>query len=79
MQCVQSEALDVVHQAQELVSKHPHFQGRSQLFKFDFVDGELVVDGRVPTFYLKQQLQHTVQQMSGVRRVDCRVVVQSSR
>ena len=79
MQCLQSEALDVVQQAQELVAQHPHFRGRSQLFDFDFVDGVLVVDGRVPTFYLKQLLQHTVQKMSGVRRVDCRVVVQRGR
>ena len=79
MQCLQSEALDVVQQAQELVAHNPYFHGRSQLFKFDFVDGVLVVDGRVPTFYLKQLLQHTVQQMSGVRRVDCRVVVQRGR
>ena len=75
MECLQTTTSAVVQTARDLLARHPHFRGRSEQFEFECADGVLIVRGRVPTYYLKQLLQHTLQQMSGVQRIDCRVDV----
>ncbi len=43
-----------VRQARECLDRHPHFRGRVGMFDIT-CDGQiLTIEGRVPTFYLKQ-------------------------
>jgi hypothetical protein len=60
--------------ARELLSRHPHFYGRVDGFKFEWTNDVLVVKGTVPTYYLKQLLQNALRQLGDVR-IDDRVNV----
>ncbi len=70
IECVHAE-----QEARDLLRRHPHFTGRADGFKFELFDNKLVVRGRVPTFYLKQLLQHALQQLDGIEEIDNRVEV----
>lgn len=61
--------------ARELLSRSIHFQGRADRFAFKQQDDVLIVEGVVPTFYLKQVLQCLLRNLDAVRRVDNRVKV----
>jgi hypothetical protein len=41
-------------------------------------EAKLIVNGKLPSFYLKQVLQTILRDVSGVRRIDNRVNVTSS-
>jgi hypothetical protein len=60
--------------ARELLSRHPHFCGRVDGFKFEWNDDILIVKGTVPTYYLKQLLQSALKELEDVR-IDDRVDV----
>jgi hypothetical protein len=66
--------LGAPQRARELLNRHPHFCGRADRFKFENVDGILVVKGTVPTYYLKQLLQSALRKLDGLR-IDVRVDV----
>jgi len=66
---------DLGARAREMVAQHSHFHGRTNNFQFVRHDDVLVVRGRVPSFYLKQQLQVALKQLDGVRWVDNQVDV----
>ena len=61
--------------ARELLSRSLHFHGRVDRFDFRRQDDVLIVEGVVPTFYLKQVLQCLLSRLDDVRRVDNRVKV----
>jgi hypothetical protein len=65
--------------ARELLSNHPHFRGRADRFRLELCDGALVVEGIVPSFYLKQLLQHVLRHVRGVKRIENRVAVVNAR
>jgi osmotically-inducible protein OsmY len=74
----EKSAEDMKKRASELLNRHHHFVGRSQCFEFQYRDGVLIVRGSVPTFYLKQVLQHVLKGLEGVRRIDNQVTVDAS-
>ena len=47
----------VVADAREVLSQSPLFRGRMNLINVEEQDGNLVLEGRLPSFYLKQMLQ----------------------
>lgn len=61
--------------ARELLSRSIHFNGRAHRFEFQQEGDVLVVDGVVPTFYLKQMLQCLLMNLEEVRRIVNRVKV----
>ncbi|MBA4107319.1 MAG: hypothetical protein C0485_16360 [Pirellula sp.] len=61
--------------ARELLANHPHFRGRADRFRLELCDGALVVEGVVPSFYLKQLLQQVLRNVRGVRQIQNRVAV----
>lgn len=61
--------------ARELLANHPHFRGRAENFRLELCDGALVVEGQVPSFYLKQLLQQVLRGVRGVGRIENRVAV----
>ena len=63
------QARTVEQLARDLVASHGHFRGRADRFEFVHCDGVLVVQGSVPSFYLKQVLQCVLKNISGVRRI----------
>ena len=62
-----------VHVAERVFRESPYPALRKLKCRFD--DGQLVILGNVPTFYLKQLAQTVVQQMKLAERVDNRVSV----
>lgn len=61
--------------ARALLANHPHFRGRADCFGLELCDDALVVEGTVPSFYLKQLLQQVLRGVRGVRRIENRVAV----
>jgi hypothetical protein len=68
----------VLQKAREIVAEHPVFRGRQVGFQFR-IDGEqMVVRGKLPSFYLKQVLQTALKELNGIRYIDNQVNVVSS-
>ena len=63
---VQSEAQNLLERSNYLALRR---------LRCEFADGRLILNGRVPTYYLKQVAQTIVRQLPGVRRIDNRVDV----
>ena len=61
--------------ARELLSSHAHFRGRVDHFVFEARADVLIVEGSVPSFYLKQVLQTVLRDVHGVARIVNRVEV----
>ena len=61
--------------ARALLSRSSHFRGRTECLVFIRQDDVLIVEGTVPTFYLKQVLQCVLKNLDDVRRIDNRVRV----
>jgi len=63
----------VLHEAEcKLGSSSHHF---AQTVRCDYDNGVLTIEGRVPSFYLKQTAQSLIQGIEGVKRVDNELVV----
>jgi len=69
---------EIVQRAIDAVAMHDHFRGRAHQFHFDYHDEVLVVQGAVPSFYLKQVLQTLLRNIEGVRAIDNQVQVISA-
>lgn len=65
----------ITSRARDVLEECPLFRGRSDLIHVDKRDGQLVLQGRLPSYYLKQMLQTVRRDVEGVRRIDNRVVV----
>ena len=65
----------IVSEAHRKLEGNPLFRGRSQLIRIDEIDGHLVLQGRLPSYYLKQMLQTVLADVDGVERLDNRVSV----
>lgn len=65
----------VIHQAQDKLQSSSHHFGR--VVRFDYADGVLTLQGKVPSFYLKQRAQALIQGITGVERIDNELLVVS--
>ncbi len=61
--------------ARTLLEGNVYFRGRSRVIRIDEHDGTLVLQGRLPSFYLKQLLQTVLGEIDGVEHIDNRVEV----
>jgi hypothetical protein len=68
----------IAHRATFHLAQHAHFRYHMDCLEIDCREGKIFVDGRLPSFYLKQVLQTTLRDVPGVRRIDNRVNVVSS-
>lgn len=66
----------IVDAAEARLDASPHLLRRSVTCRFD--QGVLRLDGRVPSFYLKQKAQTLVNEIDGVNRVENALVVINS-
>lgn len=69
---------DIVSQARSKLDRHTCLHNRSESISIDFIEGRLVLMGRLPSFYLKQLLQTSLQGLPGVQRIENRVNVVST-
>jgi hypothetical protein len=69
---------EIVRRAAHHLSQHNLFRCYLESLEIDCRDAMLVVHGKLPSFYLKQVLQTTLRDVSGVRQIDNRVNVTSS-
>ena len=65
----------IANKARRVLEESPIFRGRSNLIRIDEKQGCLVLEGRLPTYYLKQQLQTLLREVEGVDQIDNRVCV----
>lgn len=65
----------VVHQAERKLRSSSHRFART--VSCDYADGVLKIEGKVPSFYLKQRAQSLIQDIDGVDRVANELVVVS--
>jgi osmotically-inducible protein OsmY len=63
--------------ARRLVEHHPLFRGSAETIQIEQRAGKLVLTGRLPSFYLKQQLQEAVRSIDGVAGIENHVDVVS--
>ncbi|BBO32270.1 hypothetical protein [Lacipirellula parvula] len=67
----------VEDEVRNLLSNSVHFAGRVDGFTFSHADDLLVIEGVVPTYYLKQLLQQLIGSLHDIQRIDNRVKVVS--
>jgi len=73
--------VDLRLRAIQSLENNPNFHGRLASFaiQIESNDGTLILNGRVPSFYLKQVLQETLRHVAGVTNVENHVVVVKPR
>ncbi len=62
-------------EARQALEASQWFRGRAKLIRIDERDGRLVLQGKLPSFYLKQMLQTLLKQVNGVKQIDNQVDV----
>jgi osmotically-inducible protein OsmY len=67
----------IQHRAREILQKHPHFHGHSDWVHCRCRRGCLRLEGKLPSWYLKQLAQEAVQGLNGVQRLSNRIKVAS--
>jgi osmotically-inducible protein OsmY len=60
---------DIAERAQTLIANNLYFRGASYPLSFESYEKVLVVNGCVPSFYLKQLIQSALCGLEGVERV----------
>lgn len=60
------------------LNQNVHFRHHGEAVKIDSCGGRVVLEGRLPSFYLKQVLQTTIRDLPGVRAIVNRVDVVSA-
>ncbi len=68
----------IVSQARVQLSQCDHFRCHCHSIGIEYQKGDLVLVGRLPSFYLKQVLQTVLRGLPGVQRIDNRVDVISA-
>ncbi len=73
-----AETSDIVlGQVHQRLTSSCHFSRHWREIRCDYRDGVLTLQGRLPTFYLKQVLQSILGGMPGIERIENRVDVVS--
>lgn len=67
----------LVQAARTRLECSPTFRGRGQWIRFSCEGDCLVLDGFLPSYYLKQLAQEAVRDIPGVGRIDNRIAVAS--
>ena len=67
----------VENKARQLLEEHPHFHGRSDHVRCVCLNNRLVLQGKVPSFYLKQLAQEALRGLADVIRIDNQITVAS--
>lgn len=70
---------ELEQRARELFEQQPHFRGRGSWVRCRCAEDQLLLEGEVPTFYLKQLAQEVVKGMPDAPRVENRIVVANPR
>jgi hypothetical protein len=65
----------IVQAAREALENSALFRGRSGQILMDEKEGTLLIQGRLPSFYLKQMLQTILGGVEGIKSIDNRVDV----
>ncbi len=65
----------IVRQAAARLESSPTFRGRSQWVQFSCQGDCLLLDGCLPSYYLKQLAQEAIREVPGVTRIVNRIVV----
>lgn len=72
---IQKQPNSIATHARRTLEQSNLFRGRSKLIQIDENDGRLVLQGRLPSYYLKQMLQTLLRDIDGVERIDNQVSV----
>lgn len=64
-----------VAKARRRLAKHSHFHHCHRDYRLECRGGRLVIQGRVPSFYLKQVLQEALRDIDGIIEIENQVEV----
>lgn len=70
---------DTEKRAVTLLEANPHFRGRGRWVKCHCWNRQLFLDGKLPSFYLKQLAQETLRDLDGIDKIENRIVVANPR
>jgi len=67
----------IVRKAIQLLNDQPHFRGRTEAIQIHYnpSDASLRLDGRLPSYFLKQVLQSVLRDIDGVSRVQNNITI----
>lgn len=65
----------ITERARGRLQAHIHLANRSRALELAVREDVLVVRGNLPSFYLKQVLQHALQGLEGISRIENQVMV----
>ena len=65
----------IAQDARQTLAKNSRFRGHTQTINIECDRDRLIINGRVPSFYLKQMLQEVLLHVDGVEQIDNRVDV----
>ena len=63
------------NRALEQLESHPHFRGRGHWITCHYQEGCLYLEGKLPSFYLKQLAQEAIRSIEGIDRIENRIEV----
>jgi hypothetical protein len=69
---------EIAHRATFHLAQHVYFRGHLDSLEIDCRKEKLIINGKLPSFYLKQVLQTILRDVPGVRQIDNRVNVAST-
>ena len=69
----------LAERARRTLEESELFRGRSSNIRISESDGLLVLEGHLPTYYLKQMLQTLLRDVEGVQNIDNKVWVDSPK
>lgn len=67
------------NRASSLLEANPHFRGRGRWVTCRCSNGQLYLEGKLPSFYLKQLAQETLRDLEGIKQIENRIVVADPR
>lgn len=66
---VRFQSEEVVVKAYQCLDHHPHFRGRLLNIQIRHEESVLMLEGQLPSYYLKQILQSVLRQLDGVSEI----------
>ena len=72
------KGLEIIQRAKETLQTNPLFRGHLDSIELEYVEGHLVLLGRLPSFYLRKMLNESLSTVPGMGRIENRIDVISS-
>ena len=69
------QGLEIIQRAKETLQRHQFFRRHLDSIQLEYVEGHLVLMGRLPSFYLRRILQESLCRIPGTGHIENRIDV----